>query len=344
MKRKPYIKKNRFYNTKDEKLEGFFFKSLSMLLKSLFVRKKLSKAEKDVWSCRVKPLSYSVEPVITWLGHASFLIQVGGVNIITDPIFGQMSRLYPRCLHAALNGAELPNIDFVLISHNHRDHMDAESLMSLQGHSGITFLVPQGDKLWFEGRSFARVREYSWWDNVSFKLKYDLSKEIKFTFLPAKHWSQRGLFDRNKSLWGSWMIECNGQKIYFAGDTSYHSHFSEISQEFRNIDIALMPIGPCEPREWIKHTHLNVSDAGKAFVDLRAKHFVPMHWGAFPLGVECYDAPILLFKKWWKEHALELQNKKLHVLKVGQQAKLDLVPFQLKEPVKESVISSQRQL
>ena len=298
-----------------------------MLILAWSQRKKLQDLRESKisdWIVQSDPLSCSIDPVITWIGHASFLIQIGGMNILTDPIFGNTSALYPRIFEPGIALGKMPHIDYVLISHNHRDHMDRDSLLFLGNkHKKTYFLVPEGDKAWFDRRGFGYTKEHTWWEQTTFSLKYDESKEIRFTFLPALHWSQRGLFDKNRSLWGSWMIECNGKKIYFAGDTSYWSHFKEISDEFGTVDTALLPIGPCEPRKWVKHSHLDADEAGKAFLDLKATHFVPMHWGTFPIGLDVFDTPVTLLQKWWITHKDELTEKSLHMPKIGQPIKFD---------------------
>ncbi|MCL4361393.1 MBL fold metallo-hydrolase [Candidatus Dependentiae bacterium] len=259
----------------------------------------------------------SIEPKITWIGHSTFLIQIGGINIITDPVFGNLAGLFKRILPPGLDINSLPPIDFVLLSHNHRDHMDSRSLHMLRKNPGITFLVPQGDKQWFAKRGFSRTIELNWWDKRTFTSVYDGITNLEFFFLPAFHWSGRGIFDRNKSLWGSWLIRCNDKTIYFGGDTAYSSHFKNIQQEFSSIDIAIMPIGPCEPRPWLKNSHIGPEEAGQAFLELNAKHFIPMHWGTYHFGVEDVFLPIELLQKWWDDQKME--NKTLHIVKVGQQ-------------------------
>ena len=317
-RRKPLIKNGCFYNQENEKNVGFLFKSTLMLFKVWANRLKEYSSNRNSWVLPSKPDQCCVNPTVTWIGHSSFLIQINGVNILTDPIFGNFSFLLPRFLKPGISLGNIPNIDFVLISHNHRDHMDGPSLVALRDHNDINFLVPKGDKLWFDNRSFARVKEHDWWEENSFKLKHDFSKKITFTFLPAKHWSQRGIFDRNKSLWGSWLIECEGKKVYFAGDTSCGPHFTEIGKEFTNIDAALMPIGPCEPKSWIKHSHIDAEEACKAFLQLGARQFIPMHWGTFPLGTDHFEFPILQLKKWFRENESQLSDKSIQFPKMGE--------------------------
>jgi len=290
-----------------------------MLLRTWWAgNRAVNPSKSHFWRCFRRPEVCSTNPTVTWIGHSSFLIQIAGMNIITDPIFGQTSILYPRLLHAGIEMSCIPPIDFVLISHNHRDHMDKNSLLFLKNNSDGSFLVPKGNKPWFNHYDFARVTESTWWESHCFLSKNDLLTEIKFTFLPANHWSQRGLLDKNRSLWGSWMIECKGHTIYFGGDTAYCLHFKDIADAFPEIHVALLPIGPCEPRAWVKESHLDAYEAGQAFLDLNAKNFIPMHWGTFPMGVDSFDRPVELIKKWWSINNNQLQNKTLHLPKFGE--------------------------
>lgn len=285
-----------------------FFKSLTNL------RKRLPKNH-DFWIEKNKNIiQKSNAPAITWIGHATFLIQINDINILTDPIFGNVTPLFPRIFKSSITLNELPKIDYVIISHNHLDHMDSNTLLGLYKlFPNIKFLVPKGDKKWFDKRGLSDYAiQFNWWD------VYESFSNIKFTFLPAYHWSQRGIFDQNKSLWGSWMIQSNDYSIYFAGDTGYSEHFSIISKEFSKIDIALMPIGPCEPREKMCNSHISAEEAGKAFIELGAEHFIPMHWGTFYFGTDYFDTPINRINLWWNQNKKDLNLKKLNILKFGQ--------------------------
>jgi len=313
---RPHSENKRFYNHEGEKLKGFVIPTAYMYLRSLFGGKYRRPRNAADWVAQEKPVSCSLEPRVTWIGHASFLIQVGNLNIITDPVFGNASFLFNRILPPGISVAQLPNIDFVLLSHNHIDHMDAKSLFLLKGHSGITMLVPHGDKAWFDRRGFERARELTWWEQYS--TTSPDGKNVRFTFLPAAHWSQRGFFDKNKSLWGSWMIEYNAHTLYFAGDTAYSNHFKAIGHEFSAITTALMPIGPCEPRSLMQHSHLDAHQAGTAFLELGAQNFIPMHWGTFSFGLDRFDTPIVYMRKWWDGNRDHLGDKRLHVVKAGQ--------------------------
>ena len=274
--------------------------------------------KKDVLKNFVKKPSFdrsSYEPNISWLGHSTFLIQVGGKNILTDPIFGSLSFVFRRLIPSVVKAKNLPRIDYVLISHNHFDHMDSKTLQDIKKHSpDVKVLAPMGDKNWFDKHGFKDASEHMWWDEV---IDGDV-KDLKFTFLPANHWSQRTLFDKNKSLWGSWMIQLADYKIYFAGDTSWGHHFEAIGKEFGSIDVACMPIAPGEPKSWIKESHIDAEEAVKAFVLLRAKKFIPMHWGTFQLGFDDFYAPLKLLQKTWKSWKKELQGRELKVMKFGE--------------------------
>lgn len=257
----------------------------------------------------------SDKPVITWLGHSTFLIQVAGKNIVTDPIFGSLSSVFRRLVPPVVKIANLPVIDYVVISHNHFDHMDSASLLAIKDNfPQVKVLVPMGDKDWFDRHLFKNVSEHMWWDEII----DDKINSLKFTFLPANHWTQRTLFDKNKSLWGSWMIQDGDFSIYFGGDTSWGSHFAQIGTEFKNIDVALLPIAPGEPRSWMKDTHIDAAEAVKAFVALRAKMLIPMHWGTFHLGFDTYYQPIELLKQSWNAMGTAVRLKKLNIVRFGQ--------------------------
>lgn len=284
-------------------------------LKAIFWDKEL---KLDLHQIMVKPTfnQTSQDAQITWIGHSTFLIQVAGKNILTDPIFGALSTIFRRLVPPAAKISDLPVIDYVLISHNHFDHMDAKALMTLkEKFPKMKVLVPMGDKNWFDRNLFSNVSEHMWWDEI-----LDEESLVKFTFLPANHWSQRTLFDKNRSLWGSWMIQSNDFSLYFAGDTSWGEHFKAIGNFFKNIDVALLPIAPGEPRSWMKETHINADEAVQAFIELNAHTLIPMHWGTYHLGFDEYFAPIDLLKHTWAKASQKLADKRLKVLKFGELA------------------------
>ena len=290
--------------------ESLLLHTIPSFLKSLYARCFHTRIDYSQWVVDCKPIAQSEALRITWIGHASFLIQVMGINILTDPVFGNISLFFPRFTRPGMNHSQLPKIDYVLISHNHHDHMDAKSLFALKkSNPEMHVLVPALNKSWFDYYGFKQTSEFEWFE------KHE-HQEVIFTFLPANHWSQRGLFDKNATLWGSWMISNNNEHIYFAGDTAYSAHFSEIAESFPNISYALLPIGPGEPHEWMRNSHINHAQAIQAFCDLKAQTFIPMHWGTFPFGNDRFDEPILKLQQEWQKNNLAVE--KLKIMKIGE--------------------------
>ncbi len=321
----PHRYSGRFYNHADEKHRSTILPSIVMLFEWYWNMIKRGSVDSTSWYHPVHPVDRTKNLLFTWIGHSTFLIQAEGINIITDPIFGHLP-LFRRQMKPGIDLKKIPPLDYVIISHNHRDHMDAAALTFFRNHPTCTFLVPLGDKEWFEQRGFTRVREYTWWERDVFT-HGDTS--LEFSFLPALHWSQRGVRDFNRSLWGSWMISLGEHTIYFAGDTAYSGHFAAIAQEFPKITHALMPIGPCEPRKWMKDSHVNAEESGQAFLDLKAHKFFPMHWGTFSFGTDHHEAPYERIISWWQKQKFT-DGKELLVLKVGERYE-EKLPVQ-KEP------------
>ncbi|MFC4700715.1 MBL fold metallo-hydrolase [Glaciecola siphonariae] len=235
---------------------------------------------------------------VTWLGHAMFLIQYQGQTILTDPIFTDRASPIPfagpkRYVRHAMDYAQLPNIDAVLISHNHYDHLDTETLERLSIKSkaqsaAIRFYVPLGLKplLSDSGVPEQDIQEMDWWDTSQ-------TQVLKVHALPSQHWSARGTTDRRETLWASWAVEINGRTIWFAGDTGYNDvQFKQIGQYLNAVDLALIPIGAYEPRWFMQQYHVNPSEALQIHKDINSKFSVGMHWGTFPLTAEMPLAPV----------------------------------------------------
>lgn len=304
----PHRYRGRFYNHADEQDRSSFWPSFVMVFEWYWNTIRRGGCDSNFWYAPDTPLDRSDELSITWIGHSTFLIQFANINILTDPVFGHLP-FFRRQIKPGILLKDVPSIDFVIISHNHRDHMDSAALTFLKDHPECTFLVPLGDKEWFTRRGFTQVREYTWWER-------DIFKNLEVSFLPANHWSQRGLRDYNTSLWGSWMLRAGNHVIYFAGDTAYSAHFSAISKEFPTITHSIMPIGPCEPRRWMEKTHMNAEESVQAFIDLNARYFFPMHWGTFSFGTDHHEAPYeRLLSAWGRQ---KFTHQELHTLKVGQ--------------------------
>lgn len=229
--------------------------------------------------------------IVTFINHATFLVQLPGLTILTDPIFSQragpfesfgpVKRVRPPGLDLEL----LPPVDVVLISHNHYDHLDLDSLKKIDARFRPLFLVPLGDEMLLKDEGLQNVREMDWWSEQKVK-------ESIITFTPVQHWSARGLFDKNKSLWGGHFISTPELRIYFAGDTGYTPYFLETRKRLGSPDIALLPIGAYGPRWFMREIHMNPEDAVMAHMDLEAGVSFGMHFGTFQLSDEAYDAPL----------------------------------------------------
>ncbi|UNE35771.1 MBL fold metallo-hydrolase [Vermiphilus pyriformis] len=312
-RRKPYFDGTRFYNYKGEPAQSFFDHAIKGFFQSLPARTIRKSFNPEMW-LKPSPIKrFATKPTITWIGHATFLIQLSGLNILTDPIFGNASILYPRLLRPGIELSQLPPIDVVLISHNHPDHMDVSTLSYLMQEHKPLFLVPTGDGSWFTKKGYKNVQELTWWQEY-----FISTQSTKFTFLPSFHWSQRTPWDKNRSLWGSWMITEDSFSCYFAGDTAYSSHFSHIAQVWgRPIDIALLPIAPCEPFKEMRTTHMDAAQAGQAVRDLNALRCVPMHWGAFQFGTDYFIEPVAQLVRWWHEQSMARYGYHLDLMLMG---------------------------
>ena len=230
-------------------------------------------------------------PSITWLGHATFLLQMGGLNILTDPHLTEraspLSWMGPaRYVPPAISLAELPHIDLVVISHNHYDHLDRATVVHLNAQAGgpPRFFVPLALAAWFNAQGISEVIELDWWESRQ-------SHGIGVHFVPAQHWSTRTRLDRNKTLWGGWILEVDEFRFYFAGDTGYSQDFADIGARFAPIDLAAIPIGAYEPRWFMNTQHVNPIEAVRIHRDVGARYSVGMHWGTFVLTDEPLDEP-----------------------------------------------------
>lgn len=226
---------------------------------------------------------------VSWLGHSTFLVQYQGRTLLTDPIFSDRASPVSfggpkRYVPHVMDYADLPPIDYVVISHNHYDHLDKKAVKIL----GDTprYFVPLGVKDWFvkEGISPDRIEEMDWWQQASASL---VREGDRIEAQPSQHWSARGLGDRRETLWASWRIELGGKSIWFAGDTGYNRvGFKEIGDRSGPVDLALIPIGAYDPRFFMKTYHVDPDEAVEIHKDVRAKRSIGMHWGTFPLTAE----------------------------------------------------------
>jgi L-ascorbate metabolism protein UlaG (beta-lactamase superfamily) len=231
------------------------------------------------------------DAAITFVNHATFLIQINGMTILTDPVWSKRASPFrwvgPRRVRApGVSWEALPRIDVVLLSHNHYDHLDLATLARLKERHSPILLAAAGDRRILAPIGFRELHELDWWETFS------LGDRGRFTFVPAQHFSARSLRDRQHSLWGGYFIESGGRAVYFSGDTGYARHFAAIRQRLGRPDIALLGIGSYEPRWFMKPMHMNPAEAVAAHRDLGARHSIGMHFGTFRLSAEAIDQPI----------------------------------------------------
>lgn len=231
------------------------------------------------------------ETAVTWIGHATLLVQMGGVNILTDPQFSERASPFPflgpkRRVPPAIALPDLPRIDLVVISHSHYDHLDRASVRALNAQPGgpPLFLVPLGLKAWLADEGITHARELDWW-------RHHEAGGVTAHLVPVQHWSARTPWDRNRTLWGGWLVDHPRFRFLFSGDAGYSRDFQDIARRFPGIDLAALPIGSYEPRWFMKWAHVNPEEAVRAHLDLGARHSVAMHWGTFSLTDEPIDEP-----------------------------------------------------
>ena len=235
------------------------------------------------------------ESTVTWIGHATFLLQHAGKNILTDPHFSDRASPFSfvspkRTTPPAISIADLPKIDYVVISHDHYDHLDQTSVIALcqkQKDQCPLFFVPLKLGRWLSKRGINNWVELDWWQS-------HLVDGWKFTAVPTQHFSGRGL-KQNNTLWAGWVLE-NAQnsinkRFFFAGDTGYSNDFKKIGEVFESIDVAMIPIGAYAPRWFMKEVHVTPEEAVRIHCDVESKLSVAMHWGAFVLTDEPMDQP-----------------------------------------------------
>jgi N-acyl-phosphatidylethanolamine-hydrolysing phospholipase D len=250
-----------------------------------------------------------MSPAVTWIGHATALVQASGLNVLTDPIFS--SRASPvqflgpaRAQGPGVALEDLPHIDVVVISHNHYDHLDRMSVQALAKQAGGAplFLVPLGIKPWLERLGITAAVELDWWDRYSHDGAGPADcRPVEFHFVPAQHWSGRSISDRNKTLWGGWAIFGDDFHWFFTGDSGYSQDFADARRLFASrqseehgggFDIALIAVGACLPRWFMKDQHVDLAEAVQIHLDLNAKRSVGVHWGTFQLADDPLDQPL----------------------------------------------------
>ncbi len=257
---------------------------------------------------------------VTWVGHSTLLIQMDGLNILTDPIwsdraspvsFAGPKRLTPP----GLPFEQLPQIDAVIISHNHYDHLDKSTIVKLaKQNTHITFFVPIGVGDFLKDLGVSHHEELDWWQSVRLN-------GMEFVCTPSQHFSGRSLWDRNETLWCSWAVIGTEHRFYFAGDTGYFPGFKEIGERYGPFDLAAVPIGAYRPRWFMSPVHTSPTEALDVYRDVQAKYFVPIHWGTFDLADEAMTEPLEILQREVQKRGLDTTSIK--ILKHGQTVVLE---------------------
>jgi len=258
---------------------------------------------------------------VTWVGHSTLLIQIDGLNILTDPIWSEraspLSFAGPkRAVPPGISFTDLPKIDLALISHDHYDHLDKATVKKL-GNAPF-YLVPLGVGSILRRWGISHFQELDWWAEIVFN-------KLRLICAPAQHFSGRTPFDRNRTLWAGWTIIGQKRSVYFGGDSGYFPGFAEIGRRFGPFDLCALPIGAYKPRWFMRGVHLSPADALQAFKDLQGKVFWPIHWGTFDLADEPLDDPPQQLEKLISRK--HLSKEEFWILKPGQTHRFDISSF-----------------
>jgi N-acyl-phosphatidylethanolamine-hydrolysing phospholipase D len=238
-----------------------------------------------------RPRAGQEELRITWIGHATFLIQLGALNMLTDPVWSRraspVSWMGPsRLVPPGLDFDALPPIDAVLISHDHYDHLDDRTVTRLHARCGdaLHWVTPIGYRRWLQQRGVSNVHELDWWQQVALDAG---AARVTIHATPAQHWTKRTPFSERTRLWSSFVIEGSAARVFFCGDSGYFEGFRDIGQRFAPFTASLLPIGAYEPRWFMAPAHMNPEEAVQTYIDLGAHGtFIGMHWGTFRLTDE----------------------------------------------------------
>jgi N-acyl-phosphatidylethanolamine-hydrolysing phospholipase D len=269
-----------------------------------------------------RPRAPAGELRVTWVGHATFLVQAGGINLLTDPHFGRRAspsqRIGPaRFTPPGVDFDALPPIDAVLLSHDHYDHLDEGTVRRLNERfrGSLRWLTPLGYRAWFAGAGASGVAELDWWEETEVESE---AGAARVTCAPAQHWTRRKMREYNDRLWASFAVTfADGRRLYFGGDSGYFGGYGDIGSRLGPFDAVLMPIGAYEPRWFMRPAHMNPEEAVRAYGDMGARGaFVPMHWGTFRLTDEDPLEPPVRLRAAWRDAGLP--DADLHVLRHGE--------------------------
>ena len=246
---------------------------------------------------------------VIWFGHSTFLIQMNGKNILIDPVFSDYASPFQFAGPKRFVGdlpieiEQLPQIDIIILSHDHYDHLDYPSILKLKEKTN-QYILPLGNRVHFErwGVDAAKITEINWWEETTVD-------SLTFACLPSRHYSGRGFTDRHETLWSSWAIISSNQKIYFSGDGGYGPHFKEIGEKYGSFDLALVECG--QYNEMWKEVHMMPEQSVQAALDLNAKMAMPIHWGAFSLASHSWQEPVERISEAAKKLNLKLTTPKI---------------------------------
>jgi N-acyl-phosphatidylethanolamine-hydrolysing phospholipase D len=272
------------------------------------------------------PRGLATDHTATWIGHSTVLLQFGGLNIITDPVFSQ--RAFPvqwagprRIMDPAVAIDALPPLDIVLLSHTHYDHLDKPAVRQItRAHPDATWIVPLGVGAYIRGWGAREIVELDWWQETTVGA-------LRVTATPARHFSARRLGDRNKTLWCGFAFELAGKRAFFAGDTAYHAEFVEVGARCGPFDFAMIPIGAYDPRWFMHVVHVDAEEAVQIYQDLVAPYpreslplMLAIHWGTFRLTDEAMDEPPKRTAARWRD--VRLADDRLWIARFGETRRL----------------------
>jgi L-ascorbate metabolism protein UlaG (beta-lactamase superfamily) len=247
-------------------------------------------------------------PVAVWIGHATWALRLGGKVIVTDPVWSKtLSGVVPRLVQPGVALEDMPPVDVVLVTHDHRDHMDLPTLGKLGGSP--LYIVPIGNGPRIARLGHPNVVELDWWQTHEVD-------GVAFTLVPARHWSMREPWNKNDTLWGGFVITSRDGVAYHSGDTAFGDHFAEIAARVGTIDWAMLPIGGYNPRWFMEPQHVDPIEAARGFTALGARHMLSMHWGTFRLTDEAVGEPPARLRSYWAEQ--QLAPERLWLLDVGE--------------------------
>lgn len=306
----------RFKNYSGAKAHGFFQVIKWMLNRKQGPWKALNKV-----TSTTKPHEQANAPRITFINHSTLLIQTEGINLLTDPVYSRRASPFTwvgpkRMREPGIAFEDLPTIHFVLISHNHYDHLDKETVLKLYKQFDPVFITPLGVDKFFNVLGIKSAEALDWGQ------KRQLNADVEVIAVPAQHFSGRGMFDRDATLWNGYILKRKKGNIYFAGDSGYDQDiFRQIGKEFAPVKLAMIPIGAYKPRWFMAPVHTSPSDAVKAHQDLNAAQTIATHFGTFPLGDDGETEPIEDLKK--TVEAEDIPEGRVQVLNEGDVLQLE---------------------